>query len=78
MVGEWRRKGAPEPQNCNAVLPGDLGRTQVARDLNPTLVSQPITVRLAQTLEVERHLGLGLDSGFLLVNRNPRKVFPPQ
>lgn len=62
--------GAAEPQCCTAWRPRQY---RAGKRPEPPPVSQPVTVRLAQTLEVERHLGLGLDSGFLLVNRNPLK-----
>lgn len=70
-----KERGCPraaELQYCTAWGPWQC---IAGKEPEPPPVSQPGIVRLAQTLEGERHLGLGLDSGFLLVNRNPPKCF---
>lgn len=71
----WVNEGERVPQSCRTTMLYCLGQYIAGKRPEPPPVSQPETVRLAQTLEVERHLGLGLDSGFLLVNRNPLKCF---
>lgn len=73
-VGIWwvtKEKGCARAMDLQCRAAWGPWQHTAGKGPGPPPVSQPATARLAQTLEAERHLGFGRDSGFLLANRNP-------
>lgn len=62
------------PRTAMLCCLGTLAALSWQRAFTPTCLPSPAIAGSAQTLEAERHLGLGLDSGFLIVNRSPPSV----